>query len=154
MTTPADASYTILVIDDNRELLQLITETLTLLGAYTVISTDNGADGLAYAVERHPDCAIIDVKMPGLDGFQLVRALRGDPDTAAIPLVMLTALAQDYYRFAGLLVGADRYLTKPIKPPDLIAAIQEAIEVSQSERLIRAQALLDEPDPPSGTSRS
>ncbi|MEO7003525.1 MAG: response regulator [Ktedonobacterales bacterium] len=152
MTTPAATSYTILVIDDNRELLQLITESLTLLGDYTVLTADNGADGLAYAVEYHPDCAIIDVKMPGLDGYQLVRALRGDADTAAIPLVMLTALVQDHYRFAGLLVGADRYLTKPIKPADLLTAIQEAIQINQSERLKRAQALLDTPDAPSEPS--
>ncbi len=137
--------YTILVVDDNQELLRLITETLILLGDFTVITASNGVEGLTRAVELHPDCAIIDVKMPGLDGYQLVRALRGDPETASMPLVLLTALVQDHYRFAGLLVGADHYLTKPIKPPDLIAAIDEAIAMSQEERISRAQALIDEP---------
>ncbi|HLY30587.1 MAG TPA: response regulator [Ktedonobacterales bacterium] len=145
MSIPAQKGYTVLVIDDNRELLQLITDTLTLLGDYTVLTAENGADGLILAVESRPDCAIIDVKMSGLDGYQVVRALRGDPETAAMPLVILTALSQDHYRFAGLLAGADRYLTKPIKPPDLVAAIHEAIRTSQEERLTRAHALIDEP---------
>jgi CheY-like chemotaxis protein len=136
---------TILVIDDNRDLLHLITESLTLLGDFTVVTAENGADGLARAVEARPACAIIDVKMPGLDGYQLVRALRGDPATASIPLIILTALVQDHYRFAGLLAGADHYLTKPIKPADLVLAIQEAIELSQAERDQRTLALLTQP---------
>lgn len=146
MAMPASRGYTVLIVDDNRELLDLITESLTLLGDYSVLTADNGAEGLARAVETQPDCLVIDVKMPGLDGYQLVRALRGDPVTAALPLVILTALTQDHYRFAGLLAGADRYLTKPIKPPDLVAAIQEAIHVSEAERARRMDALLDEPD--------
>lgn len=142
---PASKSFTVLIVDDNRELLDLITESLTLLGDYTVLTADNGADGLARAVEMRPDCMVIDIKMPGLDGYQLVRALRGDPATAALPLVILTALTQDHYRFAGLLAGADQYLTKPITPPDLVAAIQGAIRLSEAERARRMDALLDEP---------
>jgi CheY-like chemotaxis protein len=145
MAMPASRSFTVLIVDDNRELLDLITESLTLLGDYTVLTADNGADGLARAVETRPDCMVIDIKMPGLDGYQLVRALRGDPATAALPLVILTALTQDHYRFAGLLAGADQYLTKPITPPDLVAAIQGAIRLSEAERARRMDALLDEP---------
>lgn len=152
MAMPASGRYTVLIVDDNQELLDLITESLTLLGDYTVLTAANGADGLARAVESRPDCMVIDIKMPGLDGYQLVRALRGDPATAALPLVVLTALTQEHYRFAGLLAGADQYLTKPIKPPDLVAAIQAAIQVSEDERARRLDALLDEPDEPAGES--
>lgn len=137
--------YTVLIVDDNHDLLLLITESLTLLGDYTVVTADNGDDGLARAVEMRPDCVVIDVRMPGLDGYQLVRALRGDPVTAALPLVILTALTQDHYRFAGLLAGADRYLTKPIKPDELVLAIQESIRLSETERTARMWALVDEP---------
>jgi CheY-like chemotaxis protein len=145
--------YTVLIVDDNHDLLLLITESLTLLGDYTVVTADNGADGLARAIELHPDCVVIDVRMPGLDGYQLVHALRGDPQTATLPLVILTALTQDHYRFAGLLAGADQYLTKPIKPPELVAAIQESIRQSEAERTDRMRALLDEPmSEPDGAS--
>lgn len=140
-----DRKYTVLIVDDNRELLDLITESLTLLGDYSVLTAENGADGLERAVEARPDCMVIDVKMPGLDGYQLVRALRGDPATARMPMVILTALTQDHHRFASLLAGADRYLTKPIKPPDLVNAIHDAIRVSEVERARRMDALLREP---------
>jgi CheY-like chemotaxis protein len=142
--------HTVLLVDDNHDLLLLISESLTLLGDYIVVTVDNGDDGLARAVELHPDCIVIDVRMPGLDGYQLVRALRGDPATAALPLVILTALSQEHYRFAGLLAGADKYLTKPIKPPDLVAAIQESIRLSEVERTARMWALIDAPTGESG----
>ncbi|HEX6796633.1 MAG TPA: response regulator [Ktedonobacterales bacterium] len=144
MSAPGGRAYTVLIVDDNRDLLDLITESLTLLGGYTVITAENGADGLERAFSVHPDCMVIDIKMPDLDGYQLIRALRGDPASAAIPLVILSALVQEKDRLAGMLVGADQYLTKPIKPPELVAAIQEAIQLSQEERLRRVHALLDD----------
>jgi len=144
MTTAGGTGYRVLLIDDNRDLLDLITQSLTLLGDYSVVTADNGADGLSLAVELRPDCAVIDVKMPGLDGYQLVRALRGDSDTAAIPLIILTALTQEHYHFAGLLAGADRYLTKPVTPSDLVQAIHEVVRLSEAERTRRLQALLDD----------
>lgn len=150
MKRPVGNPFTVLIVDDNHDLLLLITEALTLLGSYTVITADNGDDGLARAIELRPDCVVIDVRMPGLDGYQLVRALRGDPQTAALPLVILTALTQDHYRFAGLLSGADRYLTKPIKPDELVTAIQESIHLSEAERTARMWALVDEPSGESG----
>jgi len=144
MSTSMGTGYRVLIIDDNRDVLDLITQSLTLLGDYTVVTADNGADGLALALEMRPDCAVIDVKMPGLDGYQLVGVLRGDPETAAIPLIILTALTQEHYRFAGLLAGADRYLTKPVTPSALVQAIHEVVRLSEAERARRVQALLDD----------
>jgi DNA-binding response OmpR family regulator len=145
--------YKVLIVDDNRDLLTLITESLALLGDYQVETSDNGADGLTRAVEWRPDCVVVDVRMPGLDGYQMVRALRGDRATSSMPLVILTALTQDYHRFAGLLAGADKYLTKPVKPPELVAAIEETIRLSQAERKQRMEAMLDAPDDdPDGAS--
>lgn len=148
MTTAKGAGYRVLIVDDNRDLLDLITTSLTMLGAYTVVTADNGADGLSLAVDLRPDCAVIDVKMPGLDGYQLVRALRGDPATSTIPLIILTALTQDKYRFAGLLAGADRYLTKPVTPTALVETIHEVVGLSEPERERRLQALLDSDEDP------
>jgi CheY-like chemotaxis protein len=142
---PENKRYTVLIVDDNHELLELITDSLSLLGSYTVLTAEDGVEGLTRAVEMRPDCLVIDIRMPGLDGYQLVRALRGDPETADMPMVILTALTQDHYRFAGLLAGADQYLTKPIKPAELVAAIQQSIRLSEEERARRLQAILDEP---------
>jgi DNA-binding response OmpR family regulator len=149
MTSPTGTGYRVLIIDDNRDLLDLITQSLTMLGDYTVVTADNGADGLDLAVELRPDCAVIDVKMPGLDGYQLVRALRGDPETAAMPLIILTALTQEHYRFAGLLAGADRYLTKPVTPSALVQAIDEVVRLNQPERARRFHKVLEDDADPS-----
>jgi CheY-like chemotaxis protein len=145
MGTPAARGRTVLIVDDNRELLALIRESLTLLGDFTVLTAADGVEGLERALEQRPDCVVIDIKMPGLDGYQLVRALRGDPATAQMPLVLLTALPQDHHRFAGSLVGADRFLTKPIKPDELVAAIEEAIRTGADERRRRMRTAVDEP---------
>lgn len=137
---------TILIVDDNRELLEILAESLESLGAFRAVTTPNGSVALERVTQIHPDCIVIDVMMPVLDGMQLARALRGDPATASIPLIMLTAMAQDKDRFAGLASGADQYLVKPTKPLDLIAAIQMALRQSAAERKERMRQLADEPN--------
>jgi two-component system OmpR family response regulator len=135
MTAPdASEEQTVLLVDDNVELLELLTNSLRYIGGFRVLSALDGAAGLELAMNERPDCIVIDVMMPGIDGFQLAHALRGDPESAGIPQVMLTALAQEENRMAGLLSGADRYLVKPVRIPDLIEAIQAAIAMSHAER--------------------
>ena len=141
--------YTVLVVDDNLELLQLLTDTLHMLGRFRVISAEDGIQGLHRFFEIRPDCMIIDIMMPGLDGYQLVKALRGDPDSAQTPLIFLTALAQDKDRFAGMAIGADQYLVKPVKPQELVAAVHQAIAVSEMERRKRQRALFEQELPES-----
>jgi len=135
MATPESSEeQTVLLVDDNVELLELLTNSLRYIGGFRVLNAPNGAAGLELAMTERPDCIVIDVMMPGIDGFQLAHALRGDPESAGIPLVMLTALAQEENRMAGLLSGADRYLVKPVRIPNLIEAIQAAIATSRAER--------------------
>jgi DNA-binding response OmpR family regulator len=140
------APPSILLIDDNTELLDLLARALTHFGPFRVLQAADGESGLTEAVEAHPACIVVDVMMAGLDGYQLVRALRGDPDTTDIPVVMLTALAQDHFHLAGFLSGADQYLVKPVKPQDLVAAIHQAIASSREERTSRLRALVADDD--------
>ncbi len=142
MTAGALHAYTVLIVDDDPDLLQLLTDGLELLGNFQVVQAADGIAGLEQYFEVHPDCVIIDVKMPGLDGYQLVRALRGDPASAETPLIMLTALAQEQQQFAGLALGADQYLIKPVTPRELVAAVKQALVVSEEDRHARMQALL------------
>ena len=135
---------TVLIVDDNLELLEVLSEGLELAGPFTVVTASDGAQGLEHCLTYHPDCLVIDVKMPELNGYQLVRALRGDPETAEIPLILLTALAQDYERFAGLAAGTDRYLIKPVTPRELAAAIREVLALSALERERRYTQLVEE----------
>ena len=90
-------------------------------------------------------CVLL-IACANIAGLQLARALRGDPETAAIPLVILSALIQEKDQTAGMLAGADQYLTKPTKPQELVEAILQAIRLSEDERLRRLQALATQED--------
>ncbi len=88
---------------------------------------------------------VIDVKMPGLNGVQLVRILRGDPATAQIPLIILSAYVQGEDILRGQLAGVDRYLAKPFDVAVLIDAIQQATHLTPEQRLTRLRSFLDDP---------
>jgi DNA-binding response OmpR family regulator len=128
-------------VDDDPALMIALTEGLELIGGYEVISASDGAMGLERFFDLAPDCVVVDVRMPGLNGYQFVRALRGDQSTAQAPVIMLSALVQDHEQLAGLLSGADAYLTKPVKIVDLVHTIDRAIRTSADERQQRSLRL-------------
>ena len=136
----------VLVVDDNAELLGSLEFALQRLGGFHVAVATDGAEGIEKAVALRPDCMVVDVKMPEIDGLQLVRALRGDPETAGIPLVILSALVQDADRALGMYAGADQYLTKPVGPAILVEAIGRAIALTEGERQRRIRALAESDD--------
>jgi DNA-binding response OmpR family regulator len=138
--------YTVLIVDDDPDLLQLLTDGLELLGNFRVVQASDGIQGLEQYFASHPDCVIIDVVMPGLDGYQLVKALRGDPASAETSLILLTALAQDKDEFVGLAAGADQYLVKPVKLRNLVEAVQHAVEITSTERQQQLLALAEKHD--------
>lgn len=145
MSTPVgndNTGYTVLVVDDSADLRALVAESLRKLGGFTVVTAEDGVAGLERYFEVQPDCIVIDVKMPGLDGYQLVRALRGDPASAATPLVILSAMVQDQDRLAGFFAGADEYLVKPVSPLELVQTIRRVIDRTIADRRERFRTLL------------
>lgn len=142
-----DTSYKVLVVDDDVALLQTLKDGLEILGNFEVEQATNGDEGLERFFEVLPDCVIIDVKMPGLNGYQLVRVLRGDAESAATPLIMLTALATEPQQFAGLASGVDQYLVKPVMPSVLVEAVKRAVAMSEQERQRRLQTFLEQTAP-------
>jgi CheY-like chemotaxis protein len=139
----SETRRTVLVVDDNRVLLDYLTDALEELGDFQVVTAADSGEGLERYFALRPHCMIIDVRMPGMDGYQLVRALRGDPDSATTPLIILSAMAQDRDRLSGLLAGADIYLQKPVRPLDLLAAIERAIALGEPERAARMRRLAE-----------
>jgi DNA-binding response OmpR family regulator len=113
----------ILAADDDEDILALIAFRLERSG-YTVILARDGEEALALARDERPDLAVLDVMMPKLDGFELTRRLRTDEATSRMPIILLTARAQDADVQRGFDVGADDYLRKPFSPQELRARVQ------------------------------
>jgi CheY-like chemotaxis protein len=143
--TTKEPRHTVLVVDDNRQLIEFLTDALEELGNFAVVTATDGAQALERYYDVRPDCVVVDVRMPGIDGYQLVRALRGDPNSSSTSLIILSALVQDKEQVAGLLAGADLYLVKPVDPLELIQAIQRVLQQSEALRRQHQQALLDDP---------
>ena len=137
-----NAMKKVLVIDDNPTIVELVKYAVNLHGAYQVDVAYDGVQGLERIFAELPDCVIIDVKMPKMDGYQLVRCLRGDPRTADIPLIILSAMTREEDLLTGLLSGADEYLTKPFKPTALNAAIERVLRLTPAERQRRTDQLV------------
>lgn len=131
----------VLVVDDDPGLRTAIADGLELVGGYEVLSAWDGPSGLEQFFTLVPDCVVVDVRMPGLNGYQFVRALRGDPETAQVPVIVLSALVQDHEQLAGLVTGADAYLTKPVKIADLVRTIDHAVCLTADERARRARKM-------------
>jgi DNA-binding response OmpR family regulator len=121
---------TILVIDDEPELVKLLDYNLTKAG-YLVLSAKDGENGLAAARKHAPDAIILDVMMPGLDGWEVCKRLRQDPATSALPVLMLTAKADEGDRVLGLELGADDYVTKPFGVRELLARVKALLRRSE-----------------------
>jgi two-component system alkaline phosphatase synthesis response regulator PhoP len=136
-----NASKKVLVIDDNPTIVELIKYAVRLQGDYQVSVAYDGVQGLECILTEHPDCVIIDVKMPKMDGYKLLRCLRGDSGTADIPLILLSAMTREEDQMTGLLSGADEYLTKPFKPNALNAAIKRVLQLTPEERKLRTHTL-------------
>ncbi|WP_241037056.1 ATP-binding protein [Blastococcus litoris] len=116
----------ILVVDDNADMRAYLTR---LLGPHwTVRTTANGEEALQAVAEALPDVVLTDVMMPRVDGFELLRALRADPATRQVPVIMLTARAGQEASVEGLEAGADDYLAKPFRADELIARVRVALD--------------------------
>jgi DNA-binding response OmpR family regulator len=113
----------VLVADDDEDILELITFRLERSG-YTVVQAHDGEEAWNLAQARPPDLAVLDVMMPKLDGFELTRRLRAKPETERVPIILLTARAQDADVQQGFEAGADDYLRKPFSPQELRARVQ------------------------------
>ena len=113
----------ILVIEDNPGTLRLTGYTLEKKG-YQVITASDGLEGLRKARDEHPDLIILDVMLPGLDGYEVCYQLRQKPETTTLPILMISGKAHQDDRDVGLRVGANDYLTKPIAPSVIVDKVE------------------------------
>ncbi|MEJ7846244.1 MAG: response regulator [Acidimicrobiales bacterium] len=122
---------TILVVDDDPVILQLLQVSFEMDG-FAVLTAADGAEGVAMARRERPDVVVSDVMMPRMSGLELLAELKGDPDTAGIPVLLLSAKAQNNDVSGGLDAGADDYVTKPFEPLDLLDRVTRLLAARPS----------------------
>ncbi len=125
---------TILVVDDELKITRLLRDYLQQAG-FSVLTAADGPSALAVARREHPDMIVLDLGLPGLDGLDVTRALRTSSD---VPIIMLTARADESDRIVGLELGADDYLVKPFSPKELVARVRAVLR--------RVDASVETPD--------
>lgn len=130
----------ILVVDDDINALKLIGYTLHKEG-YEIIAAQSGQEALAKAQEERPQLVILDIMMPHMDGYEVCRRLRATPQTAQLPVIMLTAKGQVEDKVAGFEAGADDYLTKPVIPAELVARVKALLLRSAYTAPARAKSI-------------
>ena len=120
------ASQSVLVIDDAADVRQLAQASLATSG-YSVLEASGGTEALEVASRERPACVVVDVNMPDMNGFDVCRALRADPATSSVTIVMLTSADTAEDKIAAYLAGADDYITKPFAPRDLVSRVRHAM---------------------------
>jgi DNA-binding response OmpR family regulator len=121
----------ILIVDDEPHLALLLAEVLAEAG-YDAHAIDNGHDALETVRRDPPDLMLLDVQMPGLDGFEVATRLKADPATASIPIIMLSAMAGRGARVIGLESGAEEYLAKPFDRVELLARVRNLLRLREN----------------------
>ncbi len=130
----------ILIIEDDRDIADLVRRYLERAG-FSVEVVATGRAGLAALLARPPELLVLDLMLPHLDGAEICRAARATPATAAIPIIMLTARAEEAERIAGLEIGADDYIAKPFSPNELVARVKALLRrASRSQAAARSVA--------------
>lgn len=135
----------ILVVDDEDHIVELITYNLTNSG-YKVITANNGIDAVRIAREEKPNLMLLDLMIPGLDGFDVCKSIRNDNATKDISVIMLTAKGEELDKILGLELGADDYITKPFSIRELLARIKAVLRriksLEGSEEVYKSNGIL------------
>lgn len=122
----------ILIVEDEKDIAGMLTYNLKKEG-FRVVSCHDGEEGLDLAGSEHPDLIILDLMLPGIDGLEVCKSLRKERDTSSIPVIILTAKAQETDKIVGLELGADDYVTKPFSPRELIARVKAILRRSREK---------------------
>jgi len=122
----------ILVVEDDLVAARMVNYALEQRG-YQVLTAANGTQGLRKAQDEKPDLIILGVLLPGVDGLQVCRRLRADSQTAQIPILMISAKAQDVEKATAIKVGADDYLSKPVGPSEIASRVEALLSQKSAD---------------------
>jgi two-component system, OmpR family, alkaline phosphatase synthesis response regulator PhoP len=128
----------VLVVEDEEDIRELISYNLLKEG-YQVAGVGSGEEALRAVEAKPPDLVLLDIMLPGLDGLKVCRKLKGSPEFASIPIIMLTAKGEEPDIVAGLNMGADDYVTKPFSPKVLLARVQAVLRRAEAEPAVEEE---------------
>jgi len=145
-----EMSTRVLVVEDDPDIAELVARYLEKAG-YAATRVSSGRDALDAVRAKAPDLIVLDVMLPHVDGLEVCRLLRANDHTASIPIIMLTARAEESERIVGLEMGADDYLAKPFSPNELVARVRALLRRAQrvdapSGRPLSLGAIVVDPD--------
>ena len=126
-------SNRILIIEDEQDVIDMLSLALKKAGGFTVSATTDGATGVRQAREEVPALIVLDLMLPKMSGLEVCKLLKGDGATRHIPIMMLTAKAEEIDRIVGLEVGADDYVTKPFSPREVVLRIKAIMRRGKGE---------------------
>lgn len=138
-----DAAFRVLVVDDDPDIAAFLVHLLQKEGIHADSAAD-GNDALKQILSRAPDLVLMDVMMPGPDGFDICRRLKAEPSTALVPVVLVTALDDRSSRVRGIEAGADDFLTKPIQREELVARVRTLRKLQQTRRELEQRRQAEE----------
>jgi two-component system phosphate regulon response regulator PhoB len=130
---PTAADKRILIVEDEKDVLDLLMLTLRKAGGFSILTATDGATGLQKARLEKPAFIILDLMLPKLPGLELCKVLKTDPATSGIPIMMLTAKAEEIDRIVGLEFGADDYVTKPFSPREVTLRIKAILRRGEAK---------------------
>jgi DNA-binding response OmpR family regulator len=142
-----ESKWNVLIVDDERGVAEAIAGILDRHGMQTVLAHD-GDQALALARESEPDLVLLDVTMPGRSGIEVCATLKTNPDTASIPVILVTAKAEKNDHMVGMAAGADEYLSKPFNPAELMTLVDEMLAGKSSESDLQQPASYLQPPEP------
>ena len=133
----------VLVVEDERDVAELLRYNLTKEG-FDVVVSPHGADALRAAREQQPDVVLLDIMVPQMNGWEVCRRLKEDPETRAIPIIMVTGRAEEGDKVLGFELGADDYVTKPFSPREVVARVRAVTrrskQAASAERPVQLRA--------------
>ena len=137
-----DTSKNILVVDDEVDLVELVSYNLKKED-FIVDSASDGKSALTKIKKGKFDLVVLDLMLPGIQGMELCRLVRNNPDTAGLPIIMLTAKGEEVDKILGLEMGADDYITKPFSPRELVARVKAVLRRSE-KKIVTEKVIIDD----------
>ena len=131
-------SHSILIVDDNYNNLEVLSETLTRAGFQIAVAID-GETALEQIQYYKPELILLDVMMPGIDGYQTCKQLKSNPDTFDIPVIFMTALSDTEHKVKGFAIGAVDYITKPFQREEVLARVRVQLQLRNLSRTLEGQ---------------